>query len=84
MLKPCRNLIRSRAIVEWNACPSLSRTYCRCSPSRLDLRSLSRIAALALAAVNEDENARLSYRALKHFAPEPDFHHPDTFALELA
>lgn len=51
---------------------------------RLDLRSLSRIAALALAAVIEDENARLSYWALKHPSPQPDFHHPDAFLLELA
>jgi hypothetical protein len=51
---------------------------------RLDLRSLSRIAALALAAVIEDENARLSYWALKHPSPQPDFHHPDAFAVELA
>ena len=51
---------------------------------RLDLRSLSRIAALALAAVVEDENARLSYWAAKHPAPKPDFHHPDAFVVELA
>ena len=36
---------------------------------RLDLRSLSRVGSLALAAVVEDENARLSYWALKHPAP---------------
>jgi len=51
---------------------------------RLDLRSLSRLSAIALAAVIEDENARLSYWALKHPAPQPDFHHPDAFVLELA
>jgi hypothetical protein len=51
---------------------------------RLDLRSLSRITALALAAVIEDENARLSYWALKHPSDKPDFHHPDAFVLELA
>src|SRR5262245_42997644 len=51
---------------------------------RLDLRNLSRIAALALAAVVEDENARLSYWALKHPSPKPDFHHPDAFTVELA
>jgi hypothetical protein len=51
---------------------------------RLDLRSLSRLATLALAAVIEDENARLSYWALKHPSPQPDFHHPDAFVLELA
>jgi hypothetical protein len=51
---------------------------------RLDLRNLSRIVVLALAAVIEDENARLSYWALKHASPKPDFHHPDAFVLELA
>lgn len=50
---------------------------------RLDLRSLSRLGSLALAAVIEDENARLSYWALKHPSPQPDFHHPDAFLLEL-
>jgi hypothetical protein len=50
---------------------------------RLDLRSLSRPGALAVAAVLEDENARLSYWALKHPASRPDFHHPDAFAFEL-
>jgi hypothetical protein len=38
---------------------------------------------LALAAVVEDENGRLSYWALKHPASKPDFHHPDGFTLEL-
>ncbi len=51
---------------------------------RLDLRSLSRLGSLALAAVIEDENARLSYWALKHPSPQPDFHHLDAFVLELA
>ncbi len=51
---------------------------------RLDLRSLSRLGAIALAAVIEDENARLSYWSLKHPSPQPDFHHPDAFVLELA
>jgi hypothetical protein len=50
---------------------------------RLDLRSLSRVGSLALAAVVEDENARLSYWALTHPAPQPDFHHPDGFVLEI-
>ena len=38
---------------------------------------------LALSAVIEDENGRLSYWALRHSSDKPDFHHPDTFALEL-
>lgn len=40
--------------------------------------------ALALAAVIEDEEGKLSYWALRHPPGKPDFHHPDAFALELA
>jgi len=39
---------------------------------------------IALAAVIEDENGRLSYWALRHMPGKPDFHHPNGFALELA
>ncbi len=38
---------------------------------------------LALAAVIEDERGGFSYWALKHAAGKPDFHHFDSFALEL-
>jgi hypothetical protein len=38
---------------------------------------------LALCAVIEDENGKLSYWALKHPRGKPDFHHPDAFALDL-
>lgn len=38
---------------------------------------------LALCAVIEDENGTLSYWALKHSPGTPDFHHRDTFALDL-
>lgn len=38
---------------------------------------------LALSAVIEDERGTLSYWALKHPAGKPDFHHPDSFALEI-
>jgi hypothetical protein len=40
--------------------------------------------ALALAAVIEDREGRLSYWALRHPPGRPDFHHPEAFALELA
>jgi hypothetical protein len=40
--------------------------------------------ALALAAVIEDKEGKLSYWALRHPPGKPDFHHPDSFALELA
>jgi len=38
---------------------------------------------LALAAVVEDEGGRLSYWAPRHPPGRPDFHHPDSFTLEL-
>jgi hypothetical protein len=38
---------------------------------------------IAAAAVLEDEGGRLSYWALRHPPGKPDFHHPDSFALEL-
>jgi hypothetical protein len=38
---------------------------------------------LALAAVVEEDDGRLSYWALQHAPGNPDFHHPQSFALEL-
>lgn len=38
---------------------------------------------LALAAVIESDDGSLSYWALRHPVAQPDFHHPDSFALEL-
>jgi hypothetical protein len=51
-----------------------------------DLSALrtARSLRLALSAVVEEENGRLSYWALKHAPGKPDFHHPDGFVLELA
>jgi hypothetical protein len=40
---------------------------------------LARVRFLALAAVIEDENGRLSYWALRHPRGKPDFHHPESF-----
>jgi hypothetical protein len=40
--------------------------------------------ALALAAVVESVDGTLSYWALRHPEARPDFHHPDSFLLELA
>ena len=48
-----------------------------------DLRG-ARHLRIALAAVIEDENGRLSYWGLRHPPGKPDFHHPDGFALEVA
>ena len=39
---------------------------------------------LGLSAVIEENDGELSYWALKHPPGKPDFHHPDSFALELA
>ena len=38
---------------------------------------------VGIAAVLEDEGGRLSYWALQHPPGKPDFHHPDSFSLEL-
>ncbi|MGE5217004.1 MAG: DOMON-like domain-containing protein [Chloroflexota bacterium] len=38
---------------------------------------------VGLAAVIEDNDGRLSYWALKHVPGKPDFHHSDTFVLEI-
>jgi hypothetical protein len=47
-----------------------------------ELRGARRL-RIALAAVIEDENGRLSYWGLRHPPGKPDFHHPDGFALEV-
>jgi NAD(P)-dependent dehydrogenase (short-subunit alcohol dehydrogenase family) len=39
---------------------------------------------IALAAVIEDEKGGLSYWGLRHPPGKPDFHHPNSFALEVA
>jgi len=39
--------------------------------------------ALALSAVIEDIEGNISYWALAHPSDKPDFHHPDSFVLEL-
>jgi hypothetical protein len=39
---------------------------------------------LGLSAVVEASDGTLSYWALNHPVAKPDFHHPDSFALELA
>ena len=39
--------------------------------------------SLALSAVIEDEEGRLSYWALRHPEGKPDFHHRESFALDL-
>ena len=41
-------------------------------------------ARIGLSAVIEEEDGAISYWALRHAPGKPDFHHPDTFAMELA
>ncbi len=38
---------------------------------------------LGLAVVVEDDQGRLDYWALRHSAPRPDFHHPESFGFEI-
>jgi len=47
------------------------------------IRSAARL-LIGLSAVIEASDGSLSYWALNHPADKPDFHHPDSFALELA
>jgi hypothetical protein len=44
----------------------------------------ARCLKIALAAVIEDEHGSLSYWGLRHPPGKPDFHHPNSFALEVA
>ena len=55
-----------------------------CAVEGLLLARRSSPAFIALAAVIEDENGRLSYWGLRHPPGKPDFHHPNGFALEVA
>ncbi|HEX4649739.1 MAG TPA: DOMON-like domain-containing protein [Steroidobacteraceae bacterium] len=66
----------------------------RKSPEQLELTATAHLAGLApvsgaaalrlaLAAVIEDVHGRRSYWALEHPPGRPDFHHPDSFTLEL-
>jgi len=54
-----------------------------CLEHLAELRGVRRL-RIALAAVIEDENGRLSYWGLRHPPGKPDFHHPNGFALEVA
>ena len=48
-----------------------------------DLVPHGRLLRLGLSAVVEDVDGILSYWALRHPPGKPDFHHTDTFALQL-
>src|SRR6266403_4160156 len=47
-----------------------------------DLRDIRHL-RIALAAVIEDDNGKLSYWGLRHPPGKPDFHHPNGFILEV-
>ncbi|MBM4298852.1 MAG: DOMON-like domain-containing protein [Deltaproteobacteria bacterium] len=51
---------------------------------RLSLRQSARTLRVGLSAVIEAADGSLSYWALTHPSDKPDFHHADSFALELA
>jgi hypothetical protein len=51
--------------------------------SRLSPTHRSAGLSLAVSAVIEDDSGGLSYWALRHPPGKPDFHHPDSFALEF-
>jgi len=66
----------------------------RRAPDRLELSATVHLAGLpplararrlrvALATVVEEDSGRLAYWALRHAPGNPDFHHPDSFTLEL-
>lgn len=63
------------------------RIGCEAAPGglRLDVAvdAPLRVRRIALSAVVEDADRRLSYWALAHPPGQPDFHHPDAFALCL-
>ena len=64
---------------------------CSVEPGRLTLTATLQSADLppgntlhiGLTAVLENTSGDMAYWALQHAAGKPDFHHPDTFALEL-
>jgi hypothetical protein len=52
--------------------------------NRLPLIQTGSMLRIGLSAVIETDDGALSYGALKHPSTKPDFHHADSFALELA
>jgi hypothetical protein len=49
-----------------------------------DLKESAPRLRIALAAVIEGQDGRLSYWAQHHAAAKPDFHHPDAFVFEIS
>jgi hypothetical protein len=52
-------------------------------PGPLPARGRGRFLRIGLSAVIEDDQGALTYWALAHPCAKPDFHHPDSFVLEL-
>ena len=73
-LSPRIAVRRAAERIELDALISLGRLSAACLRQRL---------ALALSVVVEHEDGVLSYWALAHPAAKPDFHHRDSFVLEL-
>jgi hypothetical protein len=71
---PGLNVHRTHDRLELSATVHLAGLVALCAAPRL---------RVALAAVVEEDSGRLSYWALQHAPGNPDFHHPDGFALEL-
>ena len=51
---------------------------------RLDAAYAGAALSIGLAVVVEDENGAISYWSLRHPPGQPDFHHADAFALQIA
>jgi hypothetical protein len=79
---------RVGGLLEAGADPAIQ---CRNEPNRLTLQATLQTADLptgarlqiGLSAVIEARDGAISYWALRHAPGKPDFHHPDTFALEI-
>ncbi len=71
---PRFSVLREENRFEFSACLELG---------RLALLPAGTAWRLGLSAVIEERNGRISYWALAHPPGDPDFHHPDCFALEL-
>jgi len=69
VVRSAANIFELEAIVRLDRLPAITR--------QMPLR-------IGLSAVIEENDGTLSHWALKHPPGKPDFHHPDSFALELA
>jgi hypothetical protein len=86
-----RDYRESTAPLAWDSDPEIK---VRCTENRLELEAAISVDCrppmqpcarllVGLAAVIEEEGGVPSYWALKHPPGKPDFHHPESFALEI-